>query len=86
MAKNHNLAFDYSVYDRAEEENKRVIMHKVNPLAAINKRSGVLSVLLAVVVLALLETHLLLAKPRCDAVLIGKIFEIFLIPLARVAA
>ena len=39
-----------------------------------------------VIVLALLEPHLLLAKPRGNAVLVGKIFEVFAVPLAGVAA
>ena len=39
-----------------------------------------------VVVLALLEPHLLLAKPRGNAVLVGEIFEVFAVPLAGVAA
>ncbi len=39
-----------------------------------------------VIVLALLEPHLLLAKPRGNAVLVGEIFEVFTVPLAGVAA
>lgn len=38
------------------------------------------------IVLALLEPHLLLAKPRGNAVLVGEIFEVFTVTLAGVAA
>lgn len=38
------------------------------------------------IVLALLEPHLLLAKPRGNAVLVGEIFEVFTVPLAGIAA
>lgn len=39
-----------------------------------------------VVVLALLEAHLIFAEPRCDAALVGEVFEVFLVPPAGVAA
>jgi cell division protein FtsL len=53
MAKNHNLAFDYSEYDRAEEQQERVIRHKANPNGAENKRPSAVSIFMAVVVAVL---------------------------------
>ena len=54
MAKTHNLAYDYSVYDQAEENSIREIKHKRNALAKVSRKSNAFAILGAVIVLALM--------------------------------
>lgn len=51
MAKVHNLAYDYSIYDNAEEQAVREIKYKKNP-AAKQKKTSVVKIM-AVCMLAL---------------------------------
>ena len=54
MAKMNNLALDYSVYDRAEESEKRVIKHKSNSAGSVNRLSNLKIFLGLALVMALL--------------------------------
>ena len=57
MAKNHNLAFDYSIYDNQVEEinGTKAIKHNRNLLTAVNKKSNIITIIGSVLILALLS-------------------------------
>lgn len=54
MAKIHNLAFDYSAYDKAEEQEERAIKHRRNALAEGSRKNMVLGIFGGLIVIALM--------------------------------
>ena len=73
--------------EAAEREAKRHVNYgEYTTDADTTQLLAALGAAVIVIVLALLEPHLLLAKPRGNAVLVGEIFEVFTVPLAGVAA